>query len=71
MKHGRISQGRAGTRGETSRRRALRELLGATLLVATTAWARIAVAAPDLPAPSYDNTFYAFVYDAPLGTDAD
>lgn len=30
-----------------------------------------AVAAPTLPPPSYDNTFYAFVYDAPLWSETD
>jgi len=36
------------------------------------AWcARPAVAAPDMPPPGYENTFYAFIYDAPLATDED
>ncbi|MBY0276541.1 DUF4214 domain-containing protein [Candidatus Binatia bacterium] len=30
-----------------------------------------AAASPDMPAPSYDNTFYAFVYDAPLESEQD
>jgi len=42
------------------------------VLLAAAAWAVPAArAAPEMPAPSYDNTFYAFVYDAPLWTESD
>lgn len=46
-----------------------RGALVAALLLAT--WsARTALAAsPQMPAPSYENTFYGFVYDAPLWSD--
>lgn len=71
VKHGRTIHGRADARARASRARRLRALPAALLLVATIASPGRVLAAPDLPAPSYDNTFYAFVYDAPLGTDAD
>ena len=70
LKHGRTIHGRACARDGAAPPRILHALLTA-LLVAALSWPLAAAASPDLSPPSYDNTFYAFVYDAPLGSDAD
>ena len=65
--------GTAGASSERRPRRGRRRLLLATIVaVLLGAWsAATALASPEMPEPSYANTFFAFVYDAPLGTDAD
>jgi hypothetical protein len=65
----RTQEGRLRSGARDARRSRWRLL--ALVLLLSTYGVRGAAASPDLPAPAYDNTFYAFVYDAPLGTDQD
>ena len=71
VKDGRTIEGRAGARARSALERIPRVLRTLTLALLAVAAVRTpaAHAAPDMPAPSYENTFYAFVYDAPLGTE--
>ena len=64
-------EGQVRSRRRATSRRLGRAVLAVCALLLGTWCARPAGAAPEMPAPSYENTFYAFVYDAPLGTDAD
>ena len=63
----------AAARSERPPHGVRRRLLLATIVaVLLGAWCTASAgASPEMPEPSYANTFYAFVYDAPLGTDAD
>jgi Domain of unknown function (DUF4214) len=60
--------GQALARASCKKKVSMLLALGAAVLA--TSWAGPAVAAPDMPAPSYANTLYVFLYDAPITTDA-